>query len=503
MPELLVGVDIGTYSTKGVVVDSSGALVATASTPHDIDTPRPGWVEQDADDVWWHGLCTVTKKLMESENVDASKVVGVGVSAIGPCMLPLDADSNPLRPGILYGVDTRAHREIDTIEASIGADRILSWSRMEFSSQAVGPKIMWYRRSEPDLWKQTTSVATASSHLVNRLTGRLVIDHHQAAHFIPLYDPSSGTWSDRYADDICPVDMLPELCWPSDRVGQVTKEAAHATRLPEGIPVVAGTVDALSEAVSVGAVEPGDLMIMYGSTAFFILTTKEPIIEPPLWSLPGVFPETNVLAAGMATSGALTRWIVDLSSPPKEVTDPTEEYARLFAEASELAPGAEGLLMLPYFSGERTPINDPFARGVIAGLSLAHRQPHLFRAALEGVAYGIRHNIETLDPRESRIKRCIAVGGGTKGELWLQIVSDVTNRTQLVPKHTIGASRGDAFLAGVGTGLVDVGDLDTWAPHDQTVSPDPETVSFYNVRYPQFLELYTTTRNIVHSLVGR
>lgn len=503
--ELFLGVDVGTYSSKGVVTDARGAIVAMASAPNAVDFPRPGQAEQDPEDVWWAGLCDVTRQLVDQLAATRSPddIAAVGVSAIGPCMVPMDSKSRPLRPGILYGIDTRAIREIKEIEDALGPDELLAWSRMELSSQAIGPKIAWYRRNEPNLFGLTRRIGTATTYLVFRLTGEFVIDHHQAAHFIPLYDPANQGWSERHSAGICDIELLPKIGWPTDIAGAVSEEAAIHTGIPQGTPVTIGTVDALSEAVSVGAINTGDLMIMYGSTGFFILTTDEPVIRTPLWSLPGAFPESSVLAAGMATTGSLTRWLAEISFDADGAgqNDIASRYETLFREAEQIAPGSDGLLMLPYFSGERTPINDPIARGVIAGLSLAHTRGHLFRAALEGIAFGIRHNLEYM-AEEASVVRCVAVGGGTQSDSWLQLVTDVTGRAQLLPEQTVGASYGDAFLAAVGTGIRKIRDLSHWVRYRDEIRPDVNQKPFYDQRFRDYLELYTATRPVVHELAS-
>ena len=314
--DLLLGIDIGTYSSKGVLCDLDGTVVASASTPNTVDFPQPGYAEQDPEGVWWTGFRDVTRELFRKldGSRSAKDIVAVGVSAIGPCMVPMDSAGRHLRAGILYGIDTRAIRQIERIESELGEDRIIASSRMNLSSQAVGPKIAWFREQEPYLYRRTRQIGTATTYLIQRLTGRFVIDHHQAAHFIPLYDPAGERWSDRYAEGICDLDRLPELGWPTDVAGTVTAEAARQTGIPSETPVVFGTVDALSEAVSVAAVNSGDMMVMYGSTGFFILTTDSPVVRPPLWSLPGLARGSFVLAAGMATTGAMTRWLAELFS---------------------------------------------------------------------------------------------------------------------------------------------------------------------------------------------
>ena len=267
--------------------------------------------------------------------------------------------------------------------------------------------------------------------------------------------------------------------------------------LKVGTPVAVGAVDALSEALSVGVCEPGDLMIMYGSTTFFILVLDQPLPDERVWTTAGAFRGQYALAAGMSTTGSLTRWFRDAFAKelPKK-----DAYRTLFEGAKRVQAGSDGLLLLPYFSGERTPINDPKARGVIAGLSLSHTRDHLFRATLEGVAYGIRHNLETFKGIGAKVKRLVAVGGGTQGNTWVQIVSDVTGAIQELPKVSVGASYGNAFLAGCAAGKLSHDNLADWVKADKQIEPEVNTKALYDERYPLFLELYERTREVVHEL---
>jgi xylulokinase len=497
MAELLLGIDVGTYSSKGVLVTPSGEVLRKAVVQHGVSFPHPGWAEQDADSVWWSDTALLCHHLLDGAPYAGSDVAAVGVSAIGPCLLPLDSRGRPLRPGILYGVDTRASIEIRILTERWGAESIFDFSRMHLTSQAIGPKILWLRRNEPTVWEQTAFLTTASSYLVQRLTGEHVIDHHTAAHYMPLYDPVALGWSERFSEGITDLDLLPRPGWSCDLAGGVTAKAASETGLVPGTPVTIGTVDALSEAVSVNVVQPGDLMIMYGSSTFFILVTDRPRPHPLTWTLPGAFEGQHTTAAGMATSGSITRWFRDELA--RDLPDETA-YLELFREASEVGAGSSGLLVLPYFNGERTPINDPSARGAIIGLSLHHTRAHVFRAVLEGVAYGIRHNIETLSDGVGVAERIVAVGGGTTGDTWLQIVSDAIGREQEVPRTTLGASYGDAFLAGLAVGIVERGDLKDWADGSHVVRPTETARATYDAGYRQYRELYTATAGIMHEL---
>jgi xylulokinase len=493
----LLGIDVGTYSSKAVLTDLAGRVVCTAVTPHDISIPQPGHVEQDADAVWWHDVCHLSREVMRESGVAPDAIAAMAVSAIGPCLLPLDGAMRPLRPGILYGVDTRATEEIAELEAEIGADVIESFSLMQLSSQAMAPKIRWIRKHEPAVWAACARLTSATSYLVYRLTGRLCMDRHSASHFMPLYDPSTGQWSERHAGGIVSLDKLPELGWAEDLAGTLHPQAAAACGLAAGTPVAFGTIDALSEAISVGVVHPGDLMLMHGSTTFFVLVQDAPTPDPRVWTVAGARAGQHNLAAGMSTTGSLTRWFMD-----EMARDLSTEsgYGDMFAAAGKVPAGAGGLLVLPYFSGERTPINDPNASGVIAGLNLSHTRDHVFRAMLEGVACGVRHNLQAFGDIGARVSRVVAVGGGAKSDTWLQIVSDVCGVSQEVPRVTTGAAYGDAYLAGRAAGLLEVGAIDDWVRPERVIEPDPAHRALYDARFEQYLKLYAGTRDVMHAL---
>jgi len=499
MGELLLGIDVGTYSSKGVLVEPDGRVLKSHVVDHEMAIPHPGWAEQDADAVWWGDVVKICRVLLDGHPYGGDDVGGVALSAIGPCMLPLDASGRPLRPGILYGVDTRAAKEIELLTHTLGEDAVYDFCGMIFTSQAVGPKILWMKNNEPDLWTKVDHITTASSYLIYRLTGEKVIDRHTASHYMPLMDIRRLGWSDRFAGGLVGTDKLPRLGWSDELAGRVNRTGADATGLKVGTPVAVGAVDALSEGVSVGAVQPGDLMIMYGSTAFFILVLDAPRPDKRMWTVAGAFQGQYNLAAGMATTGSLTRWFRDELAADL----PTDTaYAMLFAAAEAVEPGAGGLLVLPYFSGERTPINDPQARGVIMGLTLAHTRKDLYRAVLESVAYGIRHNIETFNSIGAGVKRVVAVGGGTKSTTWLQIVSDVAGIAQIVPALTIGASYGDAVLAGLAAGILKRDDIKVWVKPGTTIEPHPQRKALYDRYYSDYLLLYERTKDIMHDLAG-
>ncbi|PZG11162.1 sugar kinase [Micromonospora craterilacus] len=490
MGPLLIGIDLGTASSKGVLTDAEGRVLATAvrPRPRSMSMPRAGWAEVDAEAVWWGDVTSIAAEL--TARTGGAPIAAVCVSGVGPCLVLCDADDRPVRPAILYGIDMRATAEIDELTDRYGAEAVLARCGAPITTQAVGPKALWVRRHEPQVWARARRWHNSSSYVVGRLTGEYVIDHHTASQCVPWYDVEARRWHEPWYEEIAAGLPAPRLAWSAEVVGTVTAAAAEATGLPAGTPVCAGTVDAWAEAVSVGVRTPGDLMLMYGSTMFFVQVLRELARHPQLWNTAGVAPGDHCLAAGMATSGSLTGWLRDLVG---EVP-----FETLVDEAAGIPPGADGLLVLPYFAGERTPIFDPDARGVIAGLTLRHGRGHLFRAVYEGIAFGIRQILDLLDTEANPVRRLVAVGGGTQGGLWTQIVSDVTGRSQQVPRVTIGASYGDALLAAIGAGLVPP-ETD-WTVAGRLVEPNPATRATYDTLFQHYTSLYPNTRQEVHAL---
>ncbi|HEY5821854.1 MAG TPA: FGGY-family carbohydrate kinase [Propionibacteriaceae bacterium] len=488
--ELLLGVDMGTSSTKGVLVTPDGTVVATTQRAHEISLPRPGWAEVDAERVWWGDVRDICQTLVRTA---PGPVVGVCVSGVGPSLVLCDAELTPLRPAILYGIDSRATEQIEVLNHRYGHEEILTNGGKFLTSQALGPKLEWVRQHEPEVWRRARGWYGSHSFVVAKLTGVYVMDHQTASQCDPLYRVPSFGWHHDWAAEISAPMRLPRLAWPSEVVGVVTEAAAGSTGLRAGTPVVAGTMDAYAEALSVGVREPGDLMIMYGSTMFMVQVLDDYFVHPRLWTTVGAEPGRHALTAGTSTAGSLTSWLRSLLGEL--------DFDALTAEAVQVAPGSDGLLVLPYLAGERTPVFDPEARGLIAGLTLGHGRGHLFRAAYEGIAFGIRDILDLFDDSATAVTRTVAVGGGVLSPLWTSIVSDVTGRSQLVPRQTIGACYGGALLAAIGTGLVPP-ETD-WTVIDHEVTPDPERRAAYEELYPLWQELYPTTRDLMQRLGKR
>jgi xylulokinase len=488
MTDLVLGIDIGTSSSKACLVDAEGSVLRTAELAHQTSNPQPGWFEHDANAVWWADAVELCHRLLTG---DGETPAAVCVSGIGPCLLPANSSGEPLRPAILYGIDTRARAEIGELEHELGTERILARSGSPLTSQAIGPKLLWLRRQEPETWARCRRFFMASSFLVHRLTGEYVLDHHSASQCDPIYDLGGNGWAEDWAALVAPGIELPRLLWPGEAAGRVTASAAQLTGLRAGTPVMAGTIDAWAEAASVSVQEPGDLMLMYGTTMFMVQVVADAQPDARLWTTVGLRPGSLTLAAGMATSGALTSWFRNVTGAG---------YSTLLSEAAAIGAGSNALVVLPYFAGERTPLFDPSARGAIFGLTLAHGRGHLYRALLEATGFGVRHNLEAMAESAGPPARVCAVGGGTRAGLWLQIVSDITGVTQEVHQYSLGASYGDAWLAATGAGLAEL--TASWNPVAALVEPNPVAAEVYESLYPVYREFYPATKTLAHRLAA-
>jgi xylulokinase len=343
------------------------------------------------------------------------------------------------------------------------------------------------------VFARTWRVMTSQTFLVYRLTGEVVIDRYTGGNFGPFYDVATQAWTADFAAGIADPAILPELRWADEIAGTVTAKAAAETGLAVGTKVVVGTVDAAAEALSVGVLDAGDMMVMYGSTMFFILLTAQIARDPRLWYAPWTLRGLHASAAGLATSGTLTHWFRDQLARD---LDPATAFPALAAEAALSPPGARGLIVLPHFSGERTPHHNPHARGVISGLDLTHTRGDLYRAVLEGMACAATEVFETYTDAAMPVQRLIAVGGGTKNTPWLQAVSDVSGLPQLLPAHTAGASYGDAFLAAYATGHVGLRDIAAWNPITATVAPNQATRAVYAETLAGYRAVYAGTKGL-------
>jgi len=482
--ELFLGVDIGTSASRGVITDLKGKILADHRVPHEISMPRPGWVEQDADGVWWKDFLEITGTLLKTPGIKPVDIKALGISTIAPCVLPVDKNGKALRPGILYGIDSRAEAEIKQLEEKIGPEKIFKMSGQNLSTQSCCPKILWIKNNEPEIYAKTACFLTATGYLVYKLTGRYTLDIYDAMAYGPLYDIHRRRWDSTYQDEITETEKLPELIRTIDIAGTVSPQAAELTGLSPGTAVICGTADAMAEAVSVGLHKCGDMMMMYGSSNFYIIRTGELLPQEYSWASYFVTgSESYVLAGGMTCAGSLFKWLRE--------TFPGRDFPQWESLSAESAPGARGLTLLPYFAGERTPINNPGARGALFGLTLQSGPGDVYRAFQEAVGYGVRHNLETLKEKGVRADQIFAIGSISRSRQLLQIISDIADCPQLIPREKAGASYGDAFLAALGSGYIsDISEISRWVHYEYEIIPNKEYCDIYNEGFNRYKALY-------------
>ncbi len=498
-----MGIDIGTNESKGVLIDEECRIIQTASASHGLENPKPGYFEHDAEKVWWGDFCKISKELIRKSGVAKEDIKGVGASALSADVVPVDENCRPLRKAILYGIDARAVKEMEYITEYYGEERTQQLLGHELCSSDCMPKILWIKNNEPEIYEKTYKFLTASSYLTAKLTNKYVIDRYLAiSSFGPCYRQDLSIDENLAEELYCRGNQLAEGRETAETVGYVTEKAAEETGLLAGTPVVTGTDDSGAEAISTGVLKPGDLMVQIGSTCYIMYCSDQLVEDSRIWSEDFLIPGTFCVDGGTNAAGSLTKWIRDtMYTDVKESETEEKVYEVMAKKAAEIPAGSEGIIVLPYFAGERTPINDSQARGMIFGPLLHHTRDHINRAALEGVGYSIAQHIDIIEEHGLEIKNFMCVGGGTKNAAWLQIIADITGKTVKTAEITIGASYGDAMIAAIGTGHIkDYCDLEKYIKSGQVFTPDADTHKVYQPLKEMYRKLYEETRKTMHEL---
>lgn len=512
MKHYFLGIDIGTYESKGMLVDENFKALADVSVSHIMDNPHYGYFEHDAAKVWWGDFCKISNALIAESGIHPQQIACVGASTLGTDCLAVDEDCNPLRPAILYGIDARAADEIKWLTAYYGEEQVHRLFGHPICSGDTASKILWIKNHEQEVYKRTYKFLTGSSYITAKLTGRYVIDQFLAkGSFRPLYR-ADGSVHEENCVLFCRPDQLAECSYSTDAVGKVTAQAAAQTGLMEGTPVITGTGDSTSEAISVGLVEPETVFFQYGSSMFFyycmdrfVRDYQSPngnggIKGGKEFTVPGTF----CMGDGTNAAGTLTRWVRD-NFYQKELEDEKcggeNAYAVMAEEAAQIAPGAGGLMMLPYIYGERSPIQDPLASGMLFGLKGNHTRKHINRAALEAVGYATYQHMILFGEMGEKPKSVITAGGGTKNRTWMQIICDMLGMPICIPESFQCSAYGDAMLAAVGCGaLADFQALQKALPAGTMLHPDMKNHAYYAEKYEIYRELYQNNRELMYRL---
>ena len=506
---MFLGTDIGTYGTKSCLVDSSGKVLATSFVESDILMPNPGWAEQWPD-VWWNAYLKSVREVLKISGVDPGDIGGIAVSGLfSGSGVPVDKDFKPIRPAIIW-MDRRAVDETRWIKEEIGEDEIFNKTGNIVDPYYGFPKILWIKRHEPKNWERIHQLMTAYGYIIYKLTGVHCIDHSSAGNIGGIYDIHKRNWSEELMEELgIPRTFFPEkINLSKDVVGEITEEGAEATGLKKGTPVSAGGIDAAVSALSVTALNDGDLTSMIGTSMCNGVIQDELRLSKKIVTLPHVAYDTQKVYShsGIATAGAIVRWFRDtLSQHEKLVAEESgiSAYALLDRMAEKIPPGSDGLIFTPHMTvGERAPFWSSDMRSCLFGLTLSHTRAHIYRAFLESVAYALRDSIEVDREIGIPIKRILLVDGGAKSPIWRQIMADVTGIELQYVEDAPGAPLGDALLAGVGAGFLKYETINEWVSVDKIVKPNPNNVQVYEKYYQLYKKIRESLEEYYHLASG-
>ena len=486
-----LGIDTSTTSSKALLIDKNGEVIAVASSPHTLQTPRPLWSEQDPHE-WWEAVAVSIKSVLEKAGVGGERIAAVGLTGQMHGLVLLDEAGNVLRPAILWN-DQRTQSQCDEIHQTIGKEKFIQITGNVALTGFTAPKILWVKENEPERFAKAKHVLLPKDYIRYQLTGEYAMDKADGAGTV-LFDLKTRDWSDEvlFALEIPPA-WMPKTFEGPEFTGYVTNEAASITGLKAGTPVAAGGGDQAAQAVGVGAVEPGIVGLTVGTSGVVFATTPSALIEPDgrlhafCHAVPGMWHFMGVM---LSAAGSL-QWYRDTVAPNTSFDD-------LLQEAEVVPAGSEGLQFLPYLSGERTPHPDPLARSAFVGLTLRHGRAHMTRAVLEGVAFGLKDSFTLIQNAGlGAITQVRASGGGTKGALWRQILASVLDAELVTVNTTEGAAYGAALLAGVGAGAWR--DVPSACKASVKIMgstlPDPAQVQVYQKAYPLYQALYPALKS--------
>lgn len=488
MTDHVIGLDVSTTATKAVLVDEAGRVVATGVSEYSYQTPAPLWSEQDPT-FWWEGTREAIRAALAAGGVSGDRVAAVGLTGQMHGLVLLDVDGQILRPAILWN-DQRTAKECDEIRALVGRDQFIAITGNDALTGFTAPKLLWVKNEEPEIYARIRHVLLPKDYVRFRLTSSYATDKAGASGTV-LFDLANRTWSAEVmaALKINP-SWLPSGFEGPEVTGYVTEEGARATGLAPGTPVVAGGGDQAASAVGTGAVREGVVALSLGTSGVVFVAGNAPRTEPDgrLHAFCHAVPRMWHLMGVMLSAAGSLRWFRDELACG-------ESFEFLMAEAAAASPGAEGLVFLPYLTGERTPYPDPVARGAFVGLTVRHGRSHLVRSVIEGVSFGLRDGIELMKGMGVEVQQIRASGGGTKSELWRQVLADVLGAEIVTVTTAEGAAFGAAILAAVGAEWVEtVGEAcDAWVTVGQATVPGVDQ-DRYGELYEVYRELYPALR---------
>ncbi len=503
----LCGIDVGTGSVRVGLFDLLGHPVQFCMEEYPTHFPHPGWAEQNPED-WWNALRKASRECLRRANLEPREVMAVSVTATCATVFPADHEGTALRRAILW-MDSRAHAEVEAIATS--KHPVLQYSGGEDALEWMVPKVLWLKKNEPTLYKKADKIFDCLDWILYRLTqkwtGSMCNTTIAWNHAKPL-----GGWPTDFFLEIGLHDVLEK--WPEkilfmgDYIGGLTMQAADWLGLQSGIPVAQGGIDSHAGMIGVGVVRPGTLAMILGSSTAHLALSDRPVYVPGLW---GPYPEPVIrhqwlIQGGQNSTGSIITWLKDNLTHRTHFGSSSDEnqiFQTLEKKAASIAAGSEGLILLDDWQGNRSPYRDPLARGAVIGLSLGHTEAHVFRAALEGTAYGTRNILERCAQHGLEAGEIRVCGGGVKSSLWLQIHADVCNISISTTKVAEASALGAAICAAVGAGVyISIEEAsDRMVQLADTITPNEHNANVYSYYFQKYKEAYTQLRDIMHELV--
>lgn len=490
--DTVIGLDIGTTSTIGIAVRMPGDILHVASRPVTLSSPRPGWAEEDPQE-WWANSVAILREITAALPGGTASLAGLCVTGMLPAVVLLDEKGDVLRPSIQQS-DGRVADEVDALKAELDETAFLNRTGNGVNQQLVATKLRWLAKHEPDVFSRIATVFGSYDYINYRLTGRRAVEQNWALE-AGFTDVATG----RIAPDLValggiPASAVPDRTVTHEQMGTVSSEAAAATGLPEGLPIYGGAADHIASALAAGIARPGDILLKFGGAGDIVVAADHAAPDPRLYLdyhlVPGVYAPNGCMAA----SGSALNWLAGLIGETQGIERPHIALDRL---AAEVPPGSDGLICLPYFLGEKTPIHDPLARGTFIGLTLTHGRGHLWRALLEAIAYGFRHHLDVLLDMGHKPERLFASDGGTRSRIWMQIVADIVGMPLQLLDNPHGSSVGAAWVAAIGSGLSDDwSGVSALARLGERVEPNEAHRAVYDAGYRRYRASYEALKPI-------
>lgn len=486
----VLGIDVGTTGLKAVALEPELGIVAQAERPHELLSPHPGWAEEEPEQ-WWGTTVEAVRELLRE--VPAAEIAAVGVSGMVPAMVLLDSAGKPLRRSIQQN-DARSSAEVEQLRAGVDVQQFFAITGGVPNQQNIDPRWRWLSRHEPDIVARTAHLCGSYDYIVYRLTDRFSLEENWAAES-GLYDVRAHCWHEPYLRraGIAP-EILPPVRKPADIAGSVSKQAAALTGLRAGTPVVAGSADHVAAALASGLTLGGDLLLKFGGAGDILYVDERGEPDEHFYFDYHDIPGMTLISGCMASSGSLVKWFA------REVGGGAA-LATLDAEAANIPAGSGGIVALPYFLGEKTPIFDPLARGVFAGVMLHHTRAHLYRAVLEAICYGFMHHLTLLQEAGRPIRRICAADGGSRSRLWMQIAANVVGQPVQVVGGEATSALGTAYVAAMGAGLFENWhDIERFIIHGTLYQPQPADVARYQTGFALYRDLYLRLQTLLPQL---